>query len=902
MNNDRKISSLFSKTPLAIAEQSTSTLEDFSARTDLLREELSVFPFLVDSLSQIGASFEKSVISLSEQLQTKLKDTIIDERLSQFFQLTVNALLTFGVETRQKLFQFGQFKEELDSDLEELNSAFEYIKESIIAQKEELEETVIKKNNTFIGQSELYAVHRNLLYMDKEHPVADRMSVFQKNKERYDTKICEIVNQEFRRINFELFSLVEKEKRVKKKTQVFLTDLIKMLLGKVDKVDEQISDLEGNLEPFKSHIENSKMKIDIHFGEFADGYEFRLVSSFDNSKQLNLILNNPFYEYLFKQVEALEKKVKIRELIFCETLLDSLYTKDKPIDESSYKKLQLFFSKENVLDYVAYNIMLKKGQWMMTKPFETTILPSNIFNNFKKIVDLLLIASLKNRKIHYESLYYLMRFSLAFLDPEYNLIFENSRNLLLKNEDFWVNLFLYFKEHMNPKQLENEDIVKTTISKEPRLNRLISIFKRNGAEKDNGIISPAFDSILFLTLKVGLDFKTIAKVLLKIVPKFNVPVPLVKSLVNKKLGPLLASVSTSDGFSGIGVFKNQKKTKELKNYRIYKTLKLSSVYLNPKEILKTTSLNRYINDRKLKITNNVLFSLCDINSEKRQFLYSLNIKEKFRKMEICKSFPKDQRSSLIHMDMIRTECEAVEDTESIEIILLNICSPSIFNFSYYQGLNFIARHLFTLYTKDSKLTLQTACSLLETHFTKFFDEEFNGLKKLFFSLKIIIKTRLPLLFNYLTNVRKIDVEIIFTAWCLTICTHLNIEDKKDEHVIEIVDIFVAKGWPGLFRVILIILEETSDLLFKSNFDEILMLFSTINKKGFRKVGNGKFKFRFKKRVGRIRGIGWRLVDALNNEYSHALRRVGRVLDKLGEEDKEENKVEEKNRTKEKEDK
>lgn len=892
MNNDSKIISLITEVPKTIIEHFKANKQRLLDKNQIFETELNTFHYLVDSLCEMGNQFERITIEMNERFQIKLKEEVKDEKLGQLYQLTINSVLHLTSELQQQFIGFRAYKEKLHDKLDEFKDLILLTNEEIDDKEEDLEHCFKKNEKITLEQSEFYAANRHIYFSKDSQQVKDKISALDVERKKSEEELIHNTRLVLKNVDNNLTQLCESENKIKNDIRDYMAIMIKKIRkGNEDEVDKCLGQSDKSVESFQKYILPVKRGLNLRFSSFVDTYSYEKSFNFEQLREMNIMMNNSFYENVYKKRKELEPSIKKREKIFTEIMIKNLYTLDEPIDEHSVKKLSLFFTKQNAISYFTYNMLFKKCELLIEKPFEIITVPMNSFNNFKHVIDLILQMSLSNETLDYESLYYLIRFGLVTFNSSYeNLLENNIDNVLFNRVDFWVDLFYYFKQNMNPKQLENSEIIQVYNEEQPqKVRRFPSLFSRSNSNKDKKpekIISPAFDNILYLTLKCGLDFKVISQILLKIVPMFDIPVDLVKSLVKKKIGPLLASVSALESFRNISKYKNSKVNKQEKNQRLYLVIKLCSAFLSPKDLDKVMLLNRFINEKRKKIINWILFTQLNIEPEFRRKIYSINITPLMRDRQLLKDIHKGDLNELIRLDMMRTTCEDdKEDPKVIELILNNLCSPQGINFSYYQGLNFITRYFYMVFKKDSQLTYRVVGSMLENKFVRYFDDEFKNLKKLFFSLKTIIKMRLPLLYNYLVAVRKIDLEIIFTSWCLTIFTHINIFQIKNDHLDQIMDIFISKSWPGLFRVILVILEELESKLYSSNYDQILMLFSSITKDGFSKLSSSEadkdiFKFNFKQRIKRFKNVNNRLLDALNTEYSHTLKRIKKIFDKL----------------------
>ena len=158
----------------------------------------------------------------------------------------------------------------------------------------------------------------------------------------------------------------------------------------------------------------------------------------------------------------------------------------------------------------------------------------------------------------------------------------------------------------------------------------------------------------------------------------------------------------------------------------------------------------------------------------------------------------------------------------------------------------------------------------------FFDDEFKNLRKLFFALKILTKINLPKLYFYLTDVMKIDLDVVLTSWCLTLFTHLSSLKKNKKLMHDIIDIFVSKGWPGFCRVVLAALELLSSQILVSSYDKILLIFTAVTKNGFSNI-DGK-SVNFKTLIRKYKEIDNNVLDTLTYEYEQNLIRFSTIFE------------------------
>lgn len=131
------------------------------------------------------------------------------------------------------------------------------------------------------------------------------------------------------------------------------------------------------------------------------------------------------------------------------------------------------------------------------------------------------------------------------------------------------------------------------------------------------------------------------------------------------------------------------------------------------------------------------------------------------------------------------------ERDKLELILRNISHPDVGDFSYYQGLNYVASYFFLLFNRDEVLTYNVVVSLLYSKFSRYIDKELVGLKKIFFFIKKIMRDQCSALMDYLENELKLNLDIILAQWCLTIFT-ICIQYNQQSYILDqIVDIFVS---------------------------------------------------------------------------------------------------------------
>ena len=188
---------------------------------------------------------------------------------------------------------------------------------------------------------------------------------------------------------------------------------------------------------------------------------------------------------------------------------------------------------------------------------------------------------------------------------------------------------------------------------------------------------------------------------------------------------------------------------------------------------------------------------------------------------------------------------------------------------------------------------------MHNFFFNYVDSDLKNLKKLFFCLKRLVKVHLPILYNYLENEQKLDMDIIFAAWCLTLFTTITQYFPRSRRLDEIVDIFVSKGWPGFFRCVLVIMECLEERILGLGYEEILVLLSELQRNDFKDVMEAdlarraqaiagqveigekeEYVFSFKKRIRRYARVNKTLMICYHNEYYRMLEQIDEFWHKI----------------------
>jgi len=172
---------------------------------------------------------------------------------------------------------------------------------------------------------------------------------------------------------------------------------------------------------------------------------------------------------------------------------------------------------------------------------------------------------------------------------------------------------------------------------------------------------------------------------------------------------------------------------------------------------------------------------------------------------------------IIKMDVKRTNFVKF-NKENLERLLLEIAHAFPLT-TYYQGMNCIGGFLLN-YTDSYSLSFQIFHFLMRKRLETYFLNNFERIKKVLYICERIIQIFVPKLGARLDELR-IGIELYISQILLTIFTSsLQFIDNYNL-VAKIMDVFVAKGWVGFFRVLVVVLRSVERKLIEKDFDRVL---------------------------------------------------------------------------------
>jgi len=192
--------------------------------------------------------------------------------------------------------------------------------------------------------------------------------------------------------------------------------------------------------------------------------------------------------------------------------------------------------------------------------------------------------------------------------------------------------------------------------------------------------------------------------------------------------------------------------------------------------------------------------------------------------------------NIITLDVKRTHVERKEfDHVSLEQVLRNIAHPKMGNFAYYQGLNYIVAYILDL-MKDPVETYNVSIMLMEMHFRKYVNHNMDNLNILFYTLRRLIQVFLPNLASHIDRNENMEANATYANWFLTLFTTLKQFKENVRLLDQVFDIFMAKGWVGFFKCVLVMFYYLEEDITALQSEEMIMFLNDFTKQGFQQLG------------------------------------------------------------------
>ena len=201
-----------------------------------------------------------------------------------------------------------------------------------------------------------------------------------------------------------------------------------------------------------------------------------------------------------------------------------------------------------------------------------------------------------------------------------------------------------------------------------------------------------------------------------------------------------------------------------------------------------------------------------------------------------KSRPRMAAKKPISKDVKRTYKHREDfDHASLELILSNMTRPERGSFNYYQGLNYLVAYVLDL-LRDPSDTYALCMGLADTHLRPYIGDSLEGVDVLAHVLRRLVELFVAGLAVHVNSDSNMVNSATSASWMLTVFTMLKKLKRRVRLLDQVVDIFVAQGWAGFFKCVLVMFYYLESDLAKCQNEEMLIFMNDFAKRGFQKLG------------------------------------------------------------------
>lgn len=838
-----------------------------------------------DELIKICNNYHKNIFKICNSFQKNVNLKFQDDKFAQYFQLLINNLLKYQ---NNVAIQTKDIEKQNQNLLNQKNDFINTCEINFLESKKNLEQlkTKMKVLDTSYSKYIKSNKKKEKIYNNKKE-IIDNKKLENELKEinKIEQKTLNQYEELENGFNFNLEYISEKikkatdlELKLKKKVSESMVNVANIIWPVEEKINkEKIENLERNLDHYSIYFLRLQKEINLDFhssfklhdmsSSFIDSYKF---------KKLTLVNSLNYIKFLNNKLSRFEKNISPKKKIYMEIFIENIYRSNSLLKKSDLQKLSsIFIENHYFFFYFYYLLIYKKSQILLQKPFVNLNLTEVQIKNFLILMENFFIC-FSTTNDNFEILYHLIRFNLSLLNNKKETIYKLlNKNVILQTPNVWLGLYKFFYHTFGPDGLVFEEIFSHSNRVEKNSSTFLSkVIKNIKTTPDIEIVAHnnfTFQEILRLILKCKFKFDFTKKIILALVSKIDLNFKTIKTILNRYEPEFYFLIKSKDDLDIVIYKKKLIKKKNLqKEKKLYLCLKNTIKYLNSNsDIFNILITNKKMLTFKKKIFNHILLKKQLKNKKLRRKIYLNSINNKYLTNTI-EIYKKNEVDPIIDLDVKRTlNYENKFGDKGLTLILRNISHPNKGNFPYYQGLNYLTNYFYILFEGNTLDCYNLLITLMKDKFDIYVDKDLRNMKILFFNMKKLIKKYLPLLSNYYEEI-KLDMDIIFAAWCLTIFTTISHSFKNSKILDDIVDIFIGKGWPGFFKVVLVILEETQDEVFKKDFDSNLLFYSEICKNGFKFIRD-KYKdkgeeFDFKEKILKYKYVNSCQSTFLKAEY------------------------------------
>lgn len=900
--------------PFAMRDHFDKVLQKMSALSLKTSSELTIFLKFIDVVTNIGMSFERSLFKACEEFQFSMKEQVSDERVAHYFQLLINSLLRYGDIVHRVNEAFKEQRTSV-SEVAKNTKAYHANMGQVVTATTTEYRTVLQRFETdyrkYIRSQIAYASvnsQKDLSPLPKKPNMLEVTEFINSTKqEEIALKSCKELNgsldKNFGCLKQKLGNLaaleLENKVSIKHSTQLMLNAL-KAVHAKDPNATEPLLD-DPNSEyrsEYKALLREAALDFNTHITYNEIDLPFVHYSIF---LKINYVFENNSSRAVYQKVAKLSPEITPRVRLYVEQFFNYFYLLSVEFSKEIIEELNILMANKRTRDYFIYSMILKKCLLFYMRPFSAITLRREQFRNLQPVSQYLFLNYLNLDDIDFELIYYFLKFAASAFSEQKSCFIETCLKIVVFYEvDFWKKLFEWIWGSVYQKAGPNKPVTKEQFD-EQFFSSIKSLMKSMRTQTDNerqDSAMKAFDEVVGLLFKLKLDFETITDILILISQRADISMEYVKMLLIRNQDLLMSQISGQAliqcDFRDDPILRFKNLSRPVKRRKVFKSV--MPYFSSAKDVLNLLLVNRETYAlRKTLLDRYLLTHKFPINSPLRREILAIRL-DKETSLTKLPSYARDP-NNIICLDVQRTFSQyPLFNPDAIERILNAISSNQYGKFSYYQGLNYVVTYFYVIFRGDEVRTYNFVLTMINHDFSGYIDSELRNLKKLFYYLKKFLKNNLPALQTSLENEHKIDTDIVFASWCLTLFT--TVTQYTDHSILldEIIDIFLGEGWTGFFKVALVILEQMQERLLRMSYEEILMTLSELSKSDFRDLfvlsnGSGAGEpgspksarphdFSFKDRIKKYKHIRKNMMMYYQIEFHKMMEKIDEIWHKI----------------------
>jgi len=842
------------KMPVFIIEHLSRVNTRIESCTKQSLKELDVFKKFLGDLHTIGVTYERSIFHMCEDFQHMMKEHLQDEKLAQYFQLVINNVLKYGDRIQKQFEAIREMRRHLSQRQEDFTNQTIEVRESIANSLEKFK----AKNFEFDDRYRKYVRTLYLTTSQSSFITNSRSnttpefsgSMIVQNSEDSVSKCFEELESEFKQnLDFLRTSLrdnTEKENVIKSEVRTSTVSLIKLLVPDYsEELDAKIMSLEDHMDSFKNNFEELKKDSILEFNKIISlaSYNLRFVP-YKHLTKIDSAVDQNHLQNLLQKLNTCAKFVSPKIKIYVEILLDTLYSTAFDFTKEIWEEVSYLLNNQSTKEYLVCSLMFKKLQLLGERPTANINIKDEQIRNFVHISGFLMANCSSLHEGNLEIMLSYLKFSLTIFNRKKDCLTENFAKFpLMQSGEFWKKLHSYLThEFINSSNFDPLSLNNSTSSTlVGSLKTIVGNIKQNYAENKNrsSLASiKAYEETTYFLFSIKLSLDKLSTVLLELSVQAGVGIDMLRGILQRYQDSSFMSMAEPLTSHSKDVYLMKKWSNcKSKVSKISLCLKTIVTFLDsPADIMRTVSISRQAYIDRRSILSRVLVER-DLSAYPllRKKIYLLSLNHEFESCDLLTDL-NQSADNVIALDVKRTFCESQYfDPKGLQLILQNISHHEAGNFAYYQGLNYLANYFYILFEGDAMLTYRYMLSLLHKYFARYIATDLSNLKQIFFVLKKTIRQFVPVVSNYLEKELKLDMDIVFASWCLTLFTTVTQYEPKSALLAEIIDIFIGEGWVGFVKVVLVIIKTLQNKLLKNSYEELLVFFTDLAKTNFRDV-------------------------------------------------------------------